>query len=242
MQKTSALRPGEPERKLARRLFEDYWHPIAASNPRHARATIHHPNISDELRGAITDSVASVISGKPRGLLLMGDVGVGKTSLLFIIWRRLMKLGAMKLVMWHKLHGGLKVHKNGSTTPSHWLILQKQTHSLLRTFGCTKQTHSELVEGLRDGTNQIGSTLNNARPLLIDDFGRSYADSRGWNVSLQDSLFDLRWRCGHPTYVTTNLTPEGMRSMGREWDAIVDRIADPAWMEAWTIGGPSQRK
>lgn len=72
--------------------------------------------------------------------------------------------------------------------------------------------------------------------LTIDDWG--VVDPAPWTVGLIDLLVEKRASAGRPMIVTTNMTPNTLRSVP-EWQRFVDRWADS--MLAVAIPGKSMR-
>jgi len=178
--------------------------------------------IDPGIRPLIKESVESLYTKKPKGLLLMGQVGCGKTSILWVVY---------KYCFYHRMNG-INVPKN---------------HPIDSYLNLTFVTHAELINILRNSSG-IGESENIGIPkklqrriLLIDDFGCGYDDKAGWNLSLQDELFDYRWKRCLSTFISTNLTPSKLRKWPG-WERIVDRIADPNWMTHIVVPGGSRRK
>lgn len=209
-------------------LFERYWATILERIPERHR--ILSPNrVEPELWVKVGRAVESLLTNSPRGMFLLGPVGTGKTALLYLIWREF----AFWLARWYGKYKGDSA--GDEVTLYHW-YRNKVTD--VRFY-----THGELVDELRDHADHEHSApcYNPNIILLLDDLGRGFDDKSGWNVSLQDEYFDWRWKNNLPTFVTTNLTSDELRSWAG-WRRIVDRLGDQAWMEGYTIGGKSKRK
>ena len=69
--------------------------------------------------------------------------------------------------------------------------------------------------------------LSDVERLVVDDMGVEYADSKQSYLVDFDELFDLRWRDGRPTLITTNLTDIEFRQ--RYGGRIIDRVSDEGW-------------
>ena len=217
--------------QLAKSLFKQYWDEV--------KVPVRHRNLSETevVEGVwdqVVQSVESLLTPRPIGMLLLGPVGTGKTSLLWLIWRKYAQLVAQKYAQDEEIQ----------EEAEHEDVLYRWYRD--RVNCVLLYTHSELVQGLRQSVDESGelshynTLFRDGSILLLDDFGRGYNDKAGWNLSLQDEFFDWRWKNNLITFVTTNLTSQQLRSLPG-WERVVDRLGDPAWMKAHTIGGKSKR-
>lgn len=183
-------------------------------------------------------------------MFFTGPVGTGKTALLWLIHAEYAKRMATVYAT------SEDVRKDAESQTDNWFkgderqsaVEDKiEQYYLFRVRRIIALTHSELIQRLRSSVSDSGalsksSALFDAEYiLLLDDLGRGYDDKSGWNLSLQDEYFDYRWKNNLPTFVTTNLTRDQLRSWAG-WERIVDRLGDPNWMSAFTLGGDSKRK
>lgn len=198
----------------------------------------------DDIKAELFQSIDCLRSDKPTGLLLMGEVGCGKTSILNIIFES--HLQTVKSEILNKYSkSALQILPDNNIyikesdrmrvlNPVTWASIGYYTHwQLLRILReCYDSEDTLDWRRWRQGGDFI---------LLIDDFGAAYEDRSGWNLSLQDEFFDNRWKRKLPTFITTNFDGPRLRSM-EGWERIVDRIADPSWITAVNVPGGSRRK
>lgn len=170
----------------------------------------------------VTDAL---MTSKPLGMFLIGPVGTGKTSILWLIRREYMRQVANNMV------------KGGDDDQ----IITRNDLDLAADVSWF--THQQLIQALRDSVDDDREmrSLYNRRVLFVDDFLRGFDDKSGWHTTLQFDFFDHRWRKGLPTFITTNRTREQLRALGPDWEATIDRMADPNWMQAFTLSGKSRR-
>ncbi len=199
------------------RKFEKYISTILSPRHRNAKLELVDPIIQPIIR----DSIDSLFTHNPNGLLLMGSIGCGKTSILAIVVKE---------------YTGRYLEEN--PMPLHYYLEQ---HIRIRFV-----THAELINNLRyynkdtDNGRMVIPEGFQKRILLLDDLGRGFDDRAGWNLSLQEEYFDYRWKFNYPTFITTNLTHSELRSWPN-WQRIVDRIADPNWITSVIVPGGSKR-
>jgi len=187
---------------------------------RHVNANLEL--VSEEIRHHVQESIESLLSDSPKGLLLIGDVGCGKTSILAIVFKEYIRR------LDRHIQNRFQANIGSKDLPK--LVTHGQMINCLRKLQEEDEfTRPTIPKGL------------NATVLLIDDFGRGYDDKSKWNLSLQEEFIDYRWKGSRPTFITTNLSPAELRSW-RGWERIVDRIADPDWMTALTVPGSSRRR
>ena len=218
-------------KKLARLLFDDWWQKYVP--PRFQSVGTHV--LSPQTLEKAQESATSLWSVDPKGLFLLGPVGTGKTSLLYLI---------QKMYMIARIEGQLKLEEKANGDISEYAGKVKEQNWLSK-ISPWIMTHGEVIKDLRIATendNIHNSRAHIAEILMIDDFGRGYDDRSGWNTALQFEFIDRRWRECKPTFVTSNLTPKELRELGPEWQGTVDRLSDPAWMTAYTLGGERKRK
>ena len=165
-----------------------------------------------------------------KGIFLTGPVGTGKTHALYAITRLLIRrLVAQQLKAWG-------------------VVLENDDPSIEGALGINLRlglidhikivTHFEFIRQLREAisTERGMYGVFPESILMIDDLGRGHDDKSGWNLSLQDEFFDLRWKAGNkPVFITTNLTPNELRSWPG-WTRIIDRLCDPGWNETYVFG------
>ena len=165
-----------------------------------------------------------------KGIFLSGRVGAGKTHALYAIVR----LFIQRLVTRQLRASGIVLEDdNPSTEDNIFMSLRLNIADRIQIV-----THFEFIRQLREAaaTERGIYGLFPQSILMIDDLGRGHDDKSGWNLSLQDEFFDLRWKAGNePVFITTNLTPDELRSWPG-WTRIIDRLCDPAWNETYVFG------
>jgi len=186
--------------------------------------------IHDDLRSSVEAAInefAHPIQGR-KGLLLSGDVGVGKTAALWVLVKY--------YYAYRFLVDKTEQDPNGSEGPEQW---NEDPASMIYL------THFKLSGELRDyhrhtdvGANQPESYW---RPLVaIDDLGTRFEDKAGWNIAIEYDFFNRRWERGLPLYCTTNKSIAELRET-EGWARIADRLADPAWIITAGTDSESQR-
>ena len=210
--------------------------------PRHL--TVTWEKVSPKVRAAAQASAKSLFSKTPRGLLLFGNIGSGKTSVMSLI------------AMWYLKALLAKVDAGTKAT---WEQYRQDNDKVwlgrcrtLVDVDLAMVTHGDLVDRLR--AHRLENEKDRAtfpdylkrRVLIVDDIGRGFDDRAGWHLALQDEYFDWRWRNNLPTYGTTNKKPndqppDGIRAW-RDWDRIVDRLCDPQFMQSMVLAGDSCRR
>lgn len=211
--------------KLVRQRFDDYYNSLVSPSHRDATLSRVHPDISVGI-ASIAGQMPNILTCQyGRGMFLIGPVGVGKTSILALLFRSYLRAACRAVVN--------SLPKDGNIAS----IAQLGIFDRADVGFCT---HEELIESLRsEDFEERKRTLRTV--MFIDDFGRGYDDKAGWNLSRQDNYFDHRWRNKLPTFITSNLTAKQLRSWPG-WERVVDRLGDPEWMEALVVNSESRRK
>ena len=218
----------ELERLIYKKALEHY------DSPMHRGASID--KIDERIRHHFEDSLASLFTPQPKGLLLTGPTGTGKTYAMYAVIYGYIK-------EWIRRVKPVNPHKEGD-----WNYLPDEyvADGYARNISSTVVfvTHFELVRYLRDTVSdekdfRIGYLGKHI--LMVDDLGRGYDDQSGWNIALQDEYFDWRWKNLKPTFISTNKTPAELRSWPG-WERMVDRFADKLTMTVIEMGGASKRK
>ena len=189
--------------------------------------------IDDEYRHVVVEVIDSLFTRQQRGLFLAGEIGVGKTSTLYVILK--------SILTGHYL---LKLQTKDEDVESLDEFEIENIMGGLKHF-FVSVTHFELVRQLREYYGAFNRSDREpdvvTRPLVfIDDLGRGYDDQSGWNLALLDEYFDRRWQNHQPVFVTTNKKPEELRTWPT-WGRIIDRLCDPIWMRKVWISGRSKR-
>lgn len=167
------------------------------------------------------------------GVMIMGGVGCGKTSALSVLFDMYCDY------LSDRLEAKIK-NIEADNFPSYYEFGYND-------FKMRILTHWDLIRHLRDVVEMkaVDKTKDKVayfseNILVIDDLGRAYDDKSGWNIALQEELFDFRWRNCLPTFITSNYGPEQLREW-KGWERIIDRIGDNNWIKAYTISGKSKR-
>lgn len=189
---------------------------------------VHTGLINDSCLGAVTTCMED--SANPKGLLLSGPVGTGKTSALYVIFKHL-----LWMIFGERIAG--EQRRDVPMSADQIISGLGRQYSFL--------THFELIRQLRAYYER--SNLNDEQPvifrvplLFIDDLGRGYDDKSGWNVALLDEFFDHRYQHRLRVFVTTNKTPQELRAWDN-WERVIDRLCDPSWMCTAIMAGKSKR-
>jgi DNA replication protein DnaC len=190
-----------------------------------------------DIRAASIESLDSLHGDNPRGMLIMGPVGTGKTSLLWLIAKERINKWCVRV--------SLYLEKLRDEYGEEWLEHLHSTPFQLITI----IKHSDVVRELREHRTagyEYSATFPETlkrRVICIDDLGVGYDDQSGWNRSLQEEWFDWRWENRMPLIITTNKGRGGEHGLRNwpGWTRIVDRIADPQFTITVALPGESQR-
>lgn len=190
---------------------------------RHQKAELS--KVSKQFQVELRECADCLLSENPHGLVIIGDVGVGKTSMMSVL---------LRLIAENIFRD--KLERFGINR----VLCDRAKHICDDIqYGCVLVTHYDLVKSLRDDPDSLaggGFPYDlSAYLLMIDDLGRAYDDKAGWNVRLQDEFFDTRWNLGLPTIITTNKSSLDLNEWP-EWRRIVDRITDKSWNRILTFG------
>lgn len=193
--------------------------------PRRFRGVVPE-KIHPGFREAVAESIASLETEAPKGLLLTGDVGKGKTATLWLVART---------VVTHLCK------------PAHLLTATVPPWEPPWDGHCLFVGQFELVRQLRDHYGGSEGEAGQYPPcfwrqyLFIDDLGTSFDDRRGWNLGLLQQLVNYRWENCLPTYVSTNYSLQELAEL-EGWRRITDRLLDRSWIiRAAAVSGGSMR-
>jgi len=171
--------------------------------------------------------VESFKTEEPIGALLCGDVGKGKTSVLWML--------AYELMLVHARSG---LSPLGEWESNCRFVDYFQLQIILREFYERGRGESSRAIAGSASVPEVGWR----RYLFIDDLGAGFEDKAGWNLSLLQQLINYRYEHCLPTYITTNKTLEELDAMAG-WSRIVDRLRDKNWMiTAVASSGESMRR
>lgn len=176
----------------------------------------------------LTAAVDSLFTDKPRGFIVLGDFGVGKTSMLSLVMKEYLK--ALVPIIIKEISDKPEIFRILNDTNFAAIVNPINRASII----CVSQ--EELINLLRDYPAYL-----NKRIVLIDDLGRGYEDRSGWNLALQTEYLENRYIKRLPTFITTSKETSQLREWDG-WELIVDRIGHPDWLDSFRIGGKSKRK
>jgi len=228
--------------RVAKSIFEKYWQIITTERHRGLSVDLVEPKIWESLSQIIKNIDEKK---KPNGALLIGPVGTGKTSLIYITAFHILKAIAENYPRLENFTENFK-EEHSLYTEEDLIVHLNSVRWFFSQVNISIQTHWSLTQALRksageSGLSYDGHLFDKKMILFLDDLGRGYDDKAGWSIALQDEYIDYRWRNSLPTFVTTNLTPEELRTWPG-YERIVDRIADPAWMKTIVVTGESKRR
>lgn len=238
-----------PSGRVAKSIFSDYW----KNTPAKFR-DVSFSKIDKIVKRNIKLAIPPLHGEYPKGLFLIGIPGTGKTSILYLIKKKMAFNIAVNHPSFSALFSEVENYPHGTEYSTLNInekdrILSEQlisSHYMSRNMNVIIVSHFELTKELRDfgiqNENHSQTWLyDKTKVLMVDDLGRGYDDQSGWNLALQDEYFDWRWQHNLPTYITTNKTPTELRSW-KGWERIIDRLVDPSWTVSLEIGGESKRK
>jgi DNA replication protein DnaC len=228
---TDQISPGPTTARPAVELAcEFFWRPPAAFR------NVNWDYFPSSIRAAVNESIGSLYGYTPRGLLIMGPVGTGKTSLIWLI--------VLERIREYFSQCEARLEQLRANYGEGWLDdLYEETRRRL----ITVIKHGDVVRELREhriaDCAETFPEILRRRLICIDDLGVGHDDQVGWNLSLQEEWFDWRWENRLPLIITTNKGRSGEHGLRSwpGWARIVDRIADPEYMIAISLPGKSKR-
>lgn len=181
-------------------------------------------SVPNNYKQVMIDSMNSLFTDEPHGLFFLGNVGIGKTTIMYILYRSYLLMRFIQV--------------------RHSYPEYEFDHRMKEMFhGVAFITYSELVRALRDVVDDKNFAYPNFakyKVLFIDDLGRGYGDKAGWNSSLLDEFFDYRWSNQLPTFISTNRSEQTLTKLLSP-DAV-DRIFDRHWITQLRFTGESFRR
>lgn len=176
---------------------------------------------------AVKEVIDSLATDNRKGILLTGEVGTGKTSILYVILRAYWWIIINeKWDFWHIQ--GLMGEGVFTTLPSFYSFVRyKPLIAILREhYG---------PNGDRDELPRVFT----APVVFIDELSDSNDDNR-WNCELIEEFCNYRWENCLPLYMTTNMSGQEIL----EWPGfsrVVDRLLDRNFTVRVNIDGESRR-
>ena len=162
----------------------------------------------------VSDLKNNILAG--RGLVLSGTVGVGKTTALCYIAKKVFGLGDI-----------VKSEYNDGWHPVKY-----------RPFCSVKFTSINHLFSLFFQKNRAADEFKNCKLLLLDDFGREY--QHDFPVSAFEDFVEHRYANLLSTVITTNLAAKQLRDLDI-YTRVVDRWSDKKLFKYVEIQGKSQR-
>jgi len=212
-------------------IFDEYCKPWI---PEEFFGKITMDRVMPSYRSTVEATINDLTSPHPRGLILSGSFGIGKTSILY-------------LILLAHLTNCRELVTRGLTDPELDVLTQEQFNVLMsHENGAAFYTHLRLEGILRNHFKDHNPRYDEWLPgplcrrfLFIDDLGLGYDTT--WNIALQNELFDYRWSHRLPTFATTMKTDKELRAWSG-WDRIIDRLCDPSYSRMAAAEGDSMRR
>ena len=189
-------------------------------------------------RPTVEATINDLTSPHPRGLILSGSHGIGKTSVLYLILLAHLRIcGERVSSILPKI---APPYLSCFPTQEEFNIQMSQENK------ATFYTHLRLEGILRNHFKDYDPRYDKWLPedlctqfLFIDDLGLGYDTT--WNIALQNELFDYRWSHKLPTFATTMRTDIELRAWSG-WERIIDRLCDPSYSRMAAAEGDSMRR
>lgn len=229
--------PSSTAKSRARSIYKstfDYF-----IRPAHRSAEIDYYK-SPTIRKELGATIKGISSPQPRGVILCGPVGSGKTSALSILFSAVLDHSA------DAVYQIFSNKKEGAEDPDFdWEYARARVRPELA-YPYSYSNHAELIKRLRESSGKKEDWWDQ-QFIFIDDYGTGYSDNKGWNLYLEQLFFDYRWSHGLPVYVSTNYGVEELRALRRgekgvELQRIIDRMCDARVNSTIVLLGESGRK
>jgi len=193
----------------------------------------------DALKPVLQRVVLNLLNNEPVGLLLMGDIGVGKTAALW--W--LSNIYLTKLYI--DQLGILSENLDFDYLRTRLSAIEFLKTPFYLSRGCEVKTAFQHTTNMRfnfqnnSEYKEMGEFYKYTN-MFIDDFGVELDDAKGWNRSLWDEFIDYRWRWSKPLFITTNFMLDDLLAW-KSWARVVDRLVTKKKMIRIQVKGRSKR-
>lgn len=193
----------------------------------------------ESLKSTLEKVSINLLNDNPVGLLLMGNIGTGKTSALW--W--LSKIYAVRTYIEYLYRFDKNLNFDNLREPLLYPEIINCYSYLEITCGVRTafQHTTNMRFNFQNNTEykEMGR-LYNLPNMFIDDFGVELDDAGGWNKTLWDEFIDYRWRWSKPLFITTNFMLDEMKAWN-PWARVVDRLTTKKKMIRIQIKGGSKR-
>lgn len=209
----------EQYQTLADEQKAEVWRRLSPKIPKRFRsATL--ADLDSKLLSRIDTMLESLGTDSPRGIVLFGNPGTGKTHAMYAI------LKAISYARYIDLCNSTSAPSDKAGAAVHY---------------CESLTHFDLMVLLRKyHEGKIEKPSAYFTPVvLLDDLGRSYDTE--WNAAIFEEWIDSRYRDCKPIIAGTNIAPAEMRQwLG--YERAVDRLVGHDFALTHQLSGPTRRK
>lgn len=191
----------------ASQLLRSRW--VARSEVPERTRAIGVEDLDGPLQAVATSVLGSFVgaSGDGRGLLLYGEVGVGKTTAAAVILREAMLRAPCA---WLGCPTGDQVTEASPLAP-------RRAGFYIPFYRLVRRHHQafsgdEQAQELLTSLSCDGPVWDRVKLLALDDVGKEYDSGSGFTGSTLHALLRDRFDQGCPTLITTNLNPSAWRT------------------------------
>lgn len=183
-------------------------------------------------------SVDSLFTAHPKGLVLTGAVGTGKTAMCCLALESVADKLIELFTSQFKLIDGADI----SQLPDQYACW---FHSQLSVLYITEfQLIRKITQWTKGKETWDWADYAKYQLIVLDDFGRAHRTD--WSRTILDEFIDWLWSNNIPIWVSTNYHYEVLDEMRQpdsssEYKRIVDRLLDPGWTMQLSTGNKSMR-